>query len=226
VVDRLKGQTTENIIKAILMVAALLLFLFIFFLTSNAVTDYDMGCRWSVQLSAAGLPVSLRCSIKTVELTDRQIDDDLKLKSMIAEEMANCYAKFGSGRHKSIAGNNKVRWATDFKRALSNTIERLTSPGVRDCYPCTYIYSENKEIALGKYYEYLDNTVPKGKDMTYAEIMYERANNHELQSEMKEWEYNSKELFIIYAEHDEKNAVFLADTAFLNNHRICGGTFS
>ncbi|MFT4309751.1 MAG: hypothetical protein ACMXYL_04650 [Candidatus Woesearchaeota archaeon] len=223
----MKGQITENMIKAILMVAGLMIFLGIYLITTNAVQDMDLPCRWSSQLSASGLPVQLRCTVKYTEITESMIraDDDIKLRNMIAEEMANCFAKLGSGRYSQVTRNSPATWIANPRQSLNRKISSMYDN--QYCVVCTHLYTREESItfSLGNYYvDHLENTIPTADTRTYAEIFYDGRDEHELLSRMREKTYDDvNELFIIYAEKDNKNAVFLVDTDFIGDHGLCGG---
>jgi len=221
-----KGQMTKAIIYLVLFLTLIFAFVLLFGNTSESILGMDIGCRWTAQLSAAGMPVSLRCPVQYVELNDRMVEDEIRLKNKVAEEMANCFSKFGSGKYESVTRTSPLTWTANPRRSVIVKWDEIT--GSSNCHICSYVFTKNeeKEMDLGMFYTHLENTVPRGSGLTYAEIMYseKRDNIHIALEQMKTTEYKATGLFVVYAELDKKNAVFLADQEFLSNSRICGSS--
>ena len=213
----------KAIIYLVLFLAFLLSFVLLFSGTSDSILGMDIACRWTAQLSSAGMPVNLRCPVQYVEINSRLLEEDIRLKNAVAEEMAKCFSKFGSGKYESVTRTSPLTWTANPRRSAIVKWGEIT--GSSNCHICSYIFTKNeeREMDLGIFYTHLSNTVPRGSGKTYAEVLYgERDNVHATLEDMKTKEYTSTGLFVVYAELDNKNAIFLADQAFMSSSRICG----
>ena len=228
-----KGITASALIRLVIMIVILVILFNLLSVVYANIMSADLRCSWSVHLVARGIPFSeLKCNPQVIELSQDEAEDTQETKAIIAEEMAQCYAKFGSGRYDQIL-KGQIVYLYQPGRTVANIfsysawIDYWRTAREPGCFVCAEIAApEGHTINLENLDSYLrTNDVPY-LDKTYHELIYQHdsldSEKHERMRRHLNNPTTGRYAYVFYTEQRGRNAVVAYnDLTQALNDEIC-----